>query len=87
MLGSRLRAARVARAETQQQVAQAVNIHRTHLSRIESGRENITLETLWALSDHLGIHAVQLLADDELVDAIDDLIRQMKKESSDEPAS
>lgn len=74
LLGSRLRAARVARAETQQEVARAVNIHRTHLSRIESGQENITLETLWALGDHFGMNAAQLLADDDLKDAIDELV-------------
>ncbi len=73
-LGSRLRAARVARAETQQEVARAVSIHRTHLSRIESGQENITLETLWALGDHFGMNAAQLLADDDLKEAIDELV-------------
>lgn len=73
-LGSRIRAERAARGETQQEVAQAVGIHRTHLSRIEGGGENITLDTLWSLADHFGTSAARLLADDELANAIDELI-------------
>lgn len=72
-LGERLRAARVAKGETQQQTAAAVGIHRTHLSRIEGGGENITMRTLWAFADHLGVSTDSLVGDAELHDAIADL--------------
>lgn len=53
----------MARQETQQEVASAVGIHRTHLSRIEGGGENITVDTLWALADYLGVAAGELMTD------------------------
>ncbi|WP_299577551.1 helix-turn-helix transcriptional regulator [uncultured Williamsia sp.] len=72
-LGEKLRQARLARGETQQQTAAAVGIHRTHLSRIEGGGENITLRTLWAFADHLGVTTDSLVGDQELHDVIAEL--------------
>jgi transcriptional regulator with XRE-family HTH domain len=62
-LGRRLRTAREARRETQIAVADAVGVHRTHLSNIEGGRENITVGTLYRIADHLEVPAASLLPD------------------------
>ncbi|MCZ4538046.1 helix-turn-helix transcriptional regulator [Gordonia terrae] len=62
-LGSRVRDARTSRGQTQAEVAKAVGVHRTHLSAIESGRENITIGTLYRIADHFDISASQLLPD------------------------
>ncbi|WP_102145618.1 helix-turn-helix transcriptional regulator [Mycobacterium hubeiense] len=62
-LGVRIRAARINRGDTQADVAEAVGIHRTHLSAIEAGRENITVGTLYRLADHFGVPATLLLPD------------------------
>jgi transcriptional regulator with XRE-family HTH domain len=62
-LGKRVKAARSAAGLTQAQVATAVGIHRTHVVRIEAGRENITVGTLYRLADHFNVPASQLLPD------------------------
>ncbi|PZU01080.1 MAG: XRE family transcriptional regulator [Gordonia sp. (in: high G+C Gram-positive bacteria)] len=62
-LGSRVRDARTGRGQTQAEVAKAVGVHRTHLSAIESGGENITVGTLYRIADHFDIPASQLLPD------------------------
>jgi transcriptional regulator with XRE-family HTH domain len=41
----------------------ALRLHRTHLSAIESGGENITVGTLYRIADHFGVPASQLLPD------------------------
>ena len=58
-----MRDARTSRGQTQAEVAKAVGVHRTHLSAIESGRENITIGTLYRIADHFDISASQLLPD------------------------
>ncbi|MCK0515634.1 helix-turn-helix domain-containing protein [Williamsia sp. DF01-3] len=62
-LGKRVKAARGAVGLTQAQLAAAVGIHRTHVVRIEAGRENITVGTLYGLADHLGVRASGLIPD------------------------
>lgn len=60
-LGNRVREARTARGETQAVFADAVGVHRTHLSAIEAGRENITVGTLYRIADHAGLAATDFL--------------------------
>jgi transcriptional regulator with XRE-family HTH domain len=62
-LGRRLRTAREACNETQAATAGAAGVHRTHLTNIERGRENITVSTLYRIADHLGVPASSLLPD------------------------
>jgi transcriptional regulator with XRE-family HTH domain len=46
---------------TQEQLAQAAEIGRTFLSRIETGRFSVTLETLGALAMALGTSPANLI--------------------------
>ena len=62
-LGKRVRDARTSCGQTQAEVAKAVGVHRTHLSAIEAGRENITIGTLYRIADHFGVAASHLLPD------------------------
>lgn len=62
-LGRRVREERTGRGQTQAEVAKAVGVHRTHLSAIESGGENITVGTLYRIADHFGVPASQFLPD------------------------
>lgn len=49
------------RGMTQEQLAQAAEIGRTFLSRIETGRFSVTLETLGALAMALGTSPANLI--------------------------
>jgi transcriptional regulator with XRE-family HTH domain len=62
-LGIRVRAARERLGQTQAAAAESVGVHRTHLSAIEAGRENITVGTLYRIADHFGVSATSLLPD------------------------
>lgn len=60
-VGARIRAARQDREVTQTALAKAIGMQRPDLSKIESGRQNITLSTLYRIADHLGVPASSLL--------------------------
>ncbi|ORW24556.1 hypothetical protein AWC17_03165 [Mycobacterium nebraskense] len=64
-LGQRLRALRSSAGETQATAAAAVGLARPYLSAVEAGRKNITLETLYALAEHFGVDATELLRHDQ----------------------
>jgi transcriptional regulator with XRE-family HTH domain len=61
--GSRVRAVRRYRDVTQDVLAEQVGTSRSRLSRIERGRINVTLDTLFRLSRALDIHPAALLDD------------------------
>jgi transcriptional regulator with XRE-family HTH domain len=64
-LGQRLRDLRSSAGETQAAAADAVGLARPYLSAVEAGRKNITLETLYALAEHFGVDATELLRPDQ----------------------
>lgn len=66
-LGSRLQAHRKAANLTQAVVAEGVGLNRTSISNIEKGRQRIPLHMLFAFSKVLGIPAVKLLPDEDIL--------------------
>ena len=62
-LGKRVRAARNTRGWSQQSLSNHTEIDRANISRIEGGKQNITLEVLWRLANTLQIHWADLLDD------------------------
>lgn len=59
-LGARIRAARQAREVSLEKAAEQTGIHPNHLQRIETGRANVTIATLVALSVALDVPLEQL---------------------------
>jgi len=62
-LGQRVRAARTAHGWSQQNLSNRTEIDRANISRIEGGKQNITLEVLWRLANALQLHWADLLDD------------------------
>ena len=60
--GQRLREARIAAGITQQELASRIGMQRSHLSEIESGQQNVTLRSMTALAQALGLQIQVLLA-------------------------
>ena len=55
MLGSRIKALRIAKYLTQEQVADQIGVSRQKYARIESGANSITLDTLSKVAEVLGV--------------------------------
>ena len=55
MLGSRIKALRIAKNFTQEQVAEKIGISRHKYARIESGVNSITLDILSKIAEVLGV--------------------------------
>jgi transcriptional regulator with XRE-family HTH domain len=66
-IGARAREAREQRGFSQEQVAAALKISRTSLTRAEQGVRKITAVELKGLAGFLGIKADSLLGDDRLL--------------------
>jgi transcriptional regulator with XRE-family HTH domain len=49
------------RGFTQDQFADATGLNRTHLYRLETGQQSMTLKTLKIVADALGVRMTQLL--------------------------
>jgi len=62
-IGSRVKAARLAKHMTQQQLAEAADISVSFLSNIENGRQSMNLRALIAISAALDVSADSLLND------------------------
>jgi len=61
-VGRRVAELRVARGETQEQMAAALGVFLQHVQRIESGRQNLALSSLLMLADHFEVQVQDLLA-------------------------
>jgi transcriptional regulator with XRE-family HTH domain len=58
-IGARIRELRTSREISQETLADLCSIHRTHMSLLERGRTNMTMKTLKAIVDSLGVTASQ----------------------------
>jgi transcriptional regulator with XRE-family HTH domain len=61
-LGDAIRARRVAVGITQEALAQAADIERAHMSKIERGRRNVTMLNMLRIAAALGCPAAEILA-------------------------
>jgi transcriptional regulator with XRE-family HTH domain len=83
-VGKKIRLYRKARKLTQEELGEYLQIDQSYLGRIERGEVNITLDTLYKISDALHVHPAWLLEDEkdsrkgqvrsEILDNIDSLL-------------
>jgi transcriptional regulator with XRE-family HTH domain len=60
-VGATIRELRKARGWTQEEFAERAGLDRTHLYRIENGKQSMTLRTLQTLAETLDVPVVRLL--------------------------
>jgi len=63
-IGSRIREIRMNRNMTQNELANVCNFEKANLSRIESGRTNVTIRSLQRISKALEIDIAKLFEED-----------------------
>lgn len=73
VLGKNVRRFRVQAGLSQEAVAERMGVDRAHVSSMERGQQNVTLLTLWHLSQALGVKPVDLMneafpSDDDIPD-------------------
>lgn len=61
--GARVRLHRVERGMSQEQLAEAAQLHRTYIGGVERGERNVSLLNVYVLADALGVGPADLLAD------------------------
>ena len=61
MVGERIAKLRKTKGFTQDQFAEATGLNRTHLYRLETGQQSMTLKTLKVVADALGVRITQIL--------------------------
>lgn len=62
-LAVNLRAMRLARGWSQEELAERCGLHRTYVGAIERGERNVTLETLNDLASAFGVSAAELISE------------------------
>jgi len=60
-VGQRIKTIREAKGLTQQGLADFCNFEKSNMSRIETGRTNLTLKSLYTISEALGVQIKQLV--------------------------
>jgi len=60
-VGAKVRALRMRQGWSQDVFADRSGLHRAHVSEIERGESNVTLQTLKILADTLGVRIVDLV--------------------------
>jgi transcriptional regulator with XRE-family HTH domain len=63
--GKRVRELREAKLWSQEDFADASNLHRTYISGIERGTRNPTLIVIWQIADALKVHPCELFTKQE----------------------
>jgi transcriptional regulator with XRE-family HTH domain len=61
LIGSRIKNIRENKGITQQQISDICDFEKSTVSRIEAGRTNITIKTLYKLSQSLGVEMKDLV--------------------------
>lgn len=61
--GAQVRALRLARGWSQEDLAEASGLHRTYIGSLERGQRNVALDNLWRLADTLGVSPGELMPD------------------------
>lgn len=64
VFGKNIRRFRVKAGLSQEAVAERMGVDRAHVSSMERGQQNVTLLTIWHLSQALGIKPADLLNED-----------------------
>ena len=67
IVGKRVKAMRMQKGISQSELAQRVGISQAHMSNIENGHSNITLENLFSLHDILGVSMASFFVDIEQI--------------------
>ena len=87
-VGERIKAMRTQRCISQSEMAKILGISQAHFSNIENGRNNITLENLFALQDAFKVRMADIFEDldspvlksdtkKEVVVSLDDIINAL----------
>ena len=63
MVAERIKKIRKAKGITQEQLAELAGLNRTHLYRLESGKQSMTLRTLKIVADALSVRVRELVKD------------------------
>lgn len=58
--GKRVRVLRVARGMSQEDLAEAADVHRTYVSSLERGLRNVGLDNIFSLANALGVEPSEL---------------------------
>jgi DNA-binding XRE family transcriptional regulator len=61
LVADRIKKIRKAKSVTQDQLAELAGLNRTHLYRLESGKQSMTLRTLKNIADALGVKVQELV--------------------------
>lgn len=64
VFGENIRRFRMQAGLSQEAVAELMGVDRAHVSSMERGQQNVTLLTLWDVSQALGVKPVDLLNED-----------------------
>jgi len=62
-LGRRLRDLRISQRLSQKRLAELSDVHISQISRVERGEVNVTISTIHALAEGLGVSVVELIID------------------------
>lgn len=62
-IGQRIKIARIRKKFTQDTVSEIINITPSHMSNIETGKSSVSLQTLIAIANVLGVSIDELLCD------------------------
>jgi transcriptional regulator with XRE-family HTH domain len=62
-VAGRIKKIRKAKGITQEQLAELAGLNRTHLYRLESGKQSMTLRTLKLVADALSVRVRELVKD------------------------
>ena len=54
-IGNRVKNLRINKGLSQDELARRIDFDRTYLSRVESGKQNMTVETLFKICEGLGV--------------------------------
>ena len=61
LIGSRIKDIRESKGMTQQQISDICDFEKSTVSRIEAGRTNLTIKTLYKISQSLGVKMTEIV--------------------------